>query len=227
MQLSDLRTAIQALGYGSDTETEQNYFINQAYREVCSSDRWQFLEAQNTSGTITVNNNTAPLPTDANGGPAVMIDAVRLGIGAPTNSNYQYNLDNVEPEAMRDLETDFNDVVGTPEKWSIIANEFHFWPYPDQTYNIYVDYSESPADLVNDADVPVIPAQFHDILVFYAAKILAQRERDIYSAEQWDNVYQQKMQKMREAYLLRQRQTSSTVKKSGYYDRRPPNVVWW
>jgi hypothetical protein len=227
MNLGQLQTAVQALGYGSDTATQQAYFLNAVYREVCSSDRWPFLESQNLVQTMSIGSNTIAIPTDLNGDPIEFIDAVRWGIGAPSATNSMYDTDNVEPQVMRSLEVNWNGQTGTPEKWSLIAGVIHVWPWPDQVYTLYIDYTEGPADLVSSTDTPVIPARWHDVLVFGAAKYMAQRERDIYSTETWDGVYEQKLQKMRQSYFLRQRQTSSTVAKSGFYSRQNRDVIIW
>lgn len=227
MDLAQIRTAVQNLGYGTDTAAQQTYFINAVYRKICSSDRWPFMEAQNFTATMTIGLNSIAMPTDTNGAPYEMVDAVRWGIGTPTNANTQYDSDNIEPQSMRSLEVEWNGETGTPEKWSLIAGAIHFWPYPDQAYNIYIDYSSMPPDLVADTDTPVIPPQFHDILTFGAAKMMAQRERDIYSTEAWDGEYQQRVQSMRQSYLLRQRQTSSKVQKSGFYSRQNRDVIIW
>lgn len=214
MNLGELRTGLQALGYNTETVSQQNYFLNATYREVIGADRWPFLEKQATL-TLTPNQFAQSYSTITD---LLEWDAVRLSLNGDT-----WNLENTEPQAMRDLETDYNTSVGTPEKWSLLAGQVHFWPAPDQPFVATVDYIYAPPDLVSDSDVPVIPAQFHDVLVLGAAETMAYRERDIWSQYLLDSKYQAVLLKMRESFLLRQRQTSSRVKKSGYWNARRPS----
>lgn len=218
MNLAAIRTAVQNLGYGTDTSTQQTYFVNAAYRSLLGGERWPFCEKQATL-TLTIGANAQSYSTITD---LLEFDAVRL---ADASGNL-YNLENVEPQVMRDLETDCNDGTGTPEKWSLIANQLHFWPAPDQAYTAQIDYIYAPPDLVSDSDSPIIPTQFEDVLVFGTAKLVALRERDIWGSELFDNEYQTRLQKMRQSYLLRQRQTSSRVKKSGYWDTKRSTYPW-
>ena len=208
MNLAQIRTAIQALGYGTDTVAQQNLFINTTYHEVYAGDRWPFLEKQANAYFLTLGNGVFDY-VGAGTTDLIEFDSVRLapGIGC---------LENIEPQDMRDLETSSSATeLGQPAKWSQIAGMLHVWPAPDQAYQLYIDYIYAPPDLVADADTPVIPVEFHDVLVYGAAKMIALRERDIWGSELLDNEFQNKLRKMRQAYLLRQRQTSSRVKKSG------------
>lgn len=220
MTLAELRTALQALGYGTDTDAQQMIFLNAAYREVTSGDRWPFLEKQDFSLVTTAGTPRYSIGTLTD---FAQIDAVRL-----SDTFASYNMENVPPQTMRDLETQDGVTWDTPIKWSIIAELIHLWPTPDRQYSILIDYIYKPPDLVADGDIPAIPSQYHDVLVFGAAKYMAQRSRDIYSANFWDSEYQRKLQKMRQSYLLRQRQTSSKVRESGMWDsrRRFPDTIW-
>lgn len=216
MNLGQLQTQLQAIGYGGNTSAQQIAFINDAYREVCSSQRWPFLERQDVSTLIIpAGNNRIDMSGIAN---MLQVDAVRV-FGAdqlpllPSPSN-------IEPQDMRDLEQASGNTidVGPAHYWSMIANQIHVWPWADQNYNLRIDYIVAPPDLVSAGDVPVIPSAFHDVLVWGAARLMAIRERDIYTANFTNNQFQERYTKMQSAYMLRQRQTSSRVKQSGYWN---------
>lgn len=221
MNLGQIQAAIQNLGYGTDTVAQQTYFINACYHEVCSSDRWPFLEKQTTASLPIATAQLTGLPTDV-----IQYDSVRFfdTLGNP------YNCDNIEPQSYLDKFFDYvvnGQPTGPPEYWTIINQGISVFPVADQTYTAQINYIYEPPDLVGSTDTPVLPTSFHDVLVFGAAKNLSQRERDIYSTETWDGEFQRKLSKMREAYLLRQRQNSSKVGKSGFFDRASPSRIWW
>lgn len=222
MNLSQLQAELQAHGYGSDTAAQQIIFLNDAYRYVCGLERWPFLEKQDSSLTLTLGTNVVAYTgtlTDL-----VEFDAVRLtdGLGVP------YDLENVEPQTMRSYEVMDNTTRSTPQYWSIIANQLHFWPYADQAYTLNIDYIFQPVDLANPTDIPALPPQFHDVIVWGAARTIARRQRDLYSEQIADAEFTQRVKAMSSAFKLRQRQTSSKVKKSGYWQprRRFPWTIW-
>lgn len=216
MQLSDIRAAIQALGYGSDTAAQQTSFINDAYRQVTSKLRWPFLEQQSVELTTTVGTNAYDLPSDMSS--YRNIDAVR--IGQDSSQNWM-NLDYVEPQDFRDREH-VDRGTGTPCNWTFINQQLHFWPIPDSVYTVTIDFITEPADLADDTDVPVIPAAYHDILVWGAIHAITFRERDWLGRSDADQQFQMRLQRMEEEFMIRQRQTASHVKKSGFWNTREP-----
>lgn len=50
------------------------------------------------------------------------------------------------------------------------ANKLYFWPKPDDTYTVLGEYKKSPQVLAADADVPEMPAEFHDLIWMRAWK---------------------------------------------------------
>lgn len=211
MNLTQLQTQLQAFGYGTETTAQQTAFLNDAYRTICGGDRWPFLEKQNNVLTVVPPSNVVDLSTITD---LAELDSVRIAI--PSDQTQFYNITNIEPQPMRDLEHGDQEAA-VPSHWSIVANKLHLWPFPDQAYTMYIDYIFIPADLAAGTDVPVIPVIYHDVIVWGAVKMMAQRERDIYSANMAEQVYEEKLKSFKEAYQLRQRQNSSTVKDSGYW----------
>jgi hypothetical protein len=209
MNLTALQAAIQAKGYTVDTAAQQILFINECYREVCGEARWPFLEAQDATlvTVVGVNAYTLPFTNWRN------LDAVRIQIAA----SQQYdNLQYLQPQDFRELEHIDRDVT-TPFYWTFYANQLHFYPYPDSVYTVVIDYIVEPPDLAAGADVPVLPVPYHDILVWGAVESLAYRERDWLGRQFAQEKKETLLKRMTEEYLVRQRQTSSHVKKSGYW----------
>jgi hypothetical protein len=214
MNLGQLRTDVQAHGYGVDTAAFQTAFINSTYRWVHGKLRWPFLEAQDTS-LVTVagtNSYTLPMSNWRN------LDAVRLQV---VNIQQYVNLEYSMPQDFRDLENIDRD-SSTPAMWTMYASLLHFYPVPDGVYNVVIDYIMEPPDLVADIDVPVLPLPYHDVLVWGCVEKMAYRERDWLGRQFAQTEKVALLQAMEEEYLMRQRQSGSHVKKSGAFETQLP-----
>lgn len=214
MNLAALQAAIQAKGYGTDTAAQQLLFLNEVYREVHGMMRWPFLEAQDTSLVTIAGTNayTLPMANWRN------LDAVRLQQTAI--QNYQ-NLEFLQTQDFRDLENVDRDTT-TPCYWTFYANQLHLYPVPDGVYTAVIDYIIEPPDLAAPTDIPVLPLPYHDILVWGAVESLCFRERDWLGRDFAQQKKETLLKRMSEEYLTRQRQTSSHVKKSGYWETQEP-----
>lgn len=214
MNLGELRTALQSKGYGTDTAPEQNSAINEVYREIHGMMRWPFLEAQDSSLVTVAGTNayTLPMANWRN------LDAVRLQITATQEYD---NLQYLDVQSFRDYEHIDRDTT-TPYYWTFYANQLHLYPYPDNAYSVVIDYITEPADLVLDTDVPVIPVPYHDVLVWGAVESLAYRERDWLGRQFAEAKKEGMISRMKEEYLVKQRQSGSHVKKSGYWQTQLP-----
>lgn len=211
MNLSELQQAIQDEGYGSDTAAQQIGFINATYREIHGRMRWPFLEAiDNTlvtaAGTLSYN---FPMANWRN------VDAVR--IAQPAQQNFVM-IEYKEPQDLFDqLQVD-QVSTATPRYWTKYANQLWFYPIPDGPYNVTIYYIQEPADLAAPTDVPLVPIAYHDAIVAGAICRSAFRERDWIGLELWTQKYEQLVTRLIEEYLVTQRQTSSQVKDSGYWN---------
>lgn len=217
MNLAALQQQMQMLGYGTDTAAQQTLMLNDAYRLIHSQQRWPFLEKQATLSTV-AGVNVVPYTSIAD---LVEFDSVRLAVPGDTSATQSINLQNVESQDMRDMEQ-LDATQGIPTFWSLIANAIHLYSFPDKVYTLNVDYIYAPPDLVVGTDVPVLPTEYHDLLVWGAIKLMNFRERDIYSYNTSSMEFEQRLKRMKQALLLRQRQTPSTVKKSGFYGSGTP-----
>ena len=214
MNLGQLRSAIQSHGYTSDTASNQNDFINQAYRRVHGQERWKFLEKQNSTLFTVFNTPNYNLPmTDWRN-----LDAVRIQV---VNDQHFDNLKFLPEQMFRDYYHVDRD-ASNPFYWTLMDQQLWFYPVPDQAYQVVIDYIMEPPDLVADGDQPVIPLPYQDILVWGAIKALAFRERDWIGADIAGNEYSDILEKMKEEYMIKQRQTASHVQKSGYWNTQLP-----
>ena len=213
MQLSDLRQSLQDEGYGTDTAQVQTRMLNAAYREIHSRMRWPFLEAID-SGLVTVAGTSAYTPSNTMS-TWRNIDAVRLS--QPAKLNF-VNIEYMQPQELFDMANVNPTETATPRYWTMYASQFHFFPTPDDAYTATVYYITEPPDMSADTDVPVIPVAYHDAIVSGAICRIAFRERDWIGLELWTAKYEKDVQRLEEEYLVRQRQSSSEVKRSGYWN---------
>jgi len=67
------------------------------------------------------------------------------------------------------------DQTGKVQEYAVWGDEFRFYPLPTANETFVLRYYGTWADLSNDADIPVIPATFHDLLIDYGTYHLALR----------------------------------------------------
>lgn len=215
MNLGQLRTAIQDHGYGTDTVSQQNDFINMTYREIHSKERWPFLETINQAQATTQGtpNYTPPMTNWRN------IDAVRIDL--PSSGGY-YDIKYADPQRFMDKLHRDPLTTATPELWTFYAQQVWFYPTPDNAYRISYYYIQEPVDLAADGDVPLIPIAFHDAIVAGAIQRMCVRQRDYINQELWTQKYETLVKRLEEEYKLTQRQTSSEVLRSGWWSTRVP-----
>lgn len=217
MNLGQIQAAVVDRGYSIDQVTPS--IVNAVYREVLSLARWPFLEKQSTSISTTAGVGGYPLNSIASDW--LLIDAVR--IEQPAIQQYN-NLTYSSPQEFRDNEH-VDRGLGTPYLWTAINQNLRLYPIPDGVYQVDVDYIQQPPDLAASGDVPIIPLLYHDILVWGSVAQIAYRERDWIGQNVANTEKESRLKRMSEEYLLRQRQSDSHVKRSGYWDTEP--VYWW
>lgn len=72
---------------------------------------------------------------------------------------------------------------GRPRIYAIDASNLRFYPTPDAVYSMSLRYWKNPATLVNDTDIPGIPADYHDLLATWAKARLYEYEDDVSMAQ--------------------------------------------
>lgn len=206
MNLAEIRDELQAHGYANDTEDAQTTLINAVYRDVLLERRWPWLRRQ----------ATVPLPAQASSADLLLIadlrdvDAIHIeGFEDPVF---------IEVENFRAYRYADNRSRGRPQAWTLTPDRIEVWPSADRDYELVVDYIAAAPRLVSEFDVPVIPEQHHDVLVYGAAARMAIRERDTDQRQLMAAEYERALARLRAASNVRQRQSSAQVKSSGMYD---------
>ena len=92
--------------------------------------------------------------------------------------------------------------TGTPAVYWLEGNTVTVWP-GSSSDTITVRYVQTPTDLSSDSDTPVIPAQFHDLIVL-GAVAQAQMDNDDWQGYQVTRqVWQQRIDGMVQAIMGR------------------------
>jgi hypothetical protein len=214
--LNDLVNAVQAKGYSfTNSVTDPLHpaviALNSTYRTVLGTQRWPFQEKQSRAITTVYNVPAYSLSMIPD---FIHMDAVRIEDDVALA---YYEIDNKEPQDFRDI-AHIDRTPATPQYWTQLDGSIVFYPIPDQVYQVVVDYIYRPPDLAAATDVPVFPDVYHDVLVWGAVRELAYREHDWLGRNFAEQEFNDRFIKMKEEYLLRQRQNASHVKRSGYND---------
>jgi hypothetical protein len=162
MNFGELRTELLARGFDyldSAQHTRPNRYINRAYHAICDTYDWPFLEA------------------DAQGVAPLTISDLRSVLGI-VNSSQMVKLRYVDRRRLLDIDPDLT-TAGSPVLWyQTSPTQIKVYP-ASATDQISVHYIKTPADLSADADVPLIPARFHLLIVDQAV---------VYAYEDSDNL---------------------------------------
>lgn len=207
--VSDVKAAVQAKGYGTDTTTQQTTFLREALRRLYAMRRWRFLLAYDSSLTLPLGGSTLAVSglTGFNG----KVEAVRLTSAAGTT----YELKQRSPEAVQRLDAldNTNDV---PLYWTLRDNAtLQFWPRADVQYTANIDYIKQPALPINDTDAITWPDDHMDVLTWAVVKAMAFRQRDWFTTPTADQEYQTALDEMEQAYGIYSAQSPAEV---GHWD---------
>lgn len=210
----DIKAGVRARGYETDTATEQLALINQVQRRWFGAHRW---DAALVTATVAAVAGTASyaLPTGV-----VHISSVRL---APAGGgNVVVPLRWEYPEQLRaDLESVGPNTRGTPEFWAKTGPAaISLYPVPAQGGTLTVVYYQTCPILTADADVPLMPEAYIDIIICGVAEILAKRERQWEAAASFRDERKEIERDARAQLGISQMQTSNEVEQSGFYGVR-------
>jgi hypothetical protein len=182
--LADVKSSLQARGYGTDTAAQQLEFTKTVLRRIYGERRWRFLFKTNSTVTIAAGASTASLATitDRQTG---KLEAVRL---VPATGD-TLDLEELPLEELRHLDAVDNS-NGYPLYYARQDNTtLQFWPRADQTYTVAVDYVSLPTLPAADGDAITFPDEHQDVIVDGIAVLIASRQRDWNARNAWQQDY--------------------------------------
>lgn len=181
MDLVTMRTRLRSRVGSPDVvdvpNTTLNEHINSAYRDIAG--RFRFHAARKICNFPTENGTKDyGLPADCE---------VLLNVRDETNGVKLSKTDYAD-DAMQASEDD--ETTGPPEKYIRYRNFIRIEPMPDDVYDIRLWYKAGIVDLALDADLPVLPASWHEGIIKLARHYYYDAKPDVAKAQYALAVYQ-------------------------------------
>ncbi len=158
MQFSVIRTRCAKRFIDSSnaiiSDADWKDYVNARYRRVQqSSSEWPWKTVRSNALTINAGVRYATLPTDTFRVTEVL---------DYTNANVLRPLDGSTSSGYIDPgET----ATGSPTWYQVVGNHLEVYPLPDANITLHVRVITASADLSADADLPIFPSEYADILV--------------------------------------------------------------
>jgi hypothetical protein len=90
--------------------------------------------------------------------------------------------------------------IGTPSNYFETNDSIMLYPSPDYAYRIIIEYLKTPADLSSDADTPIFPARYHQLLEWHAIANCYEKDENTEMANYYMQKYQSGLIKMQADY---------------------------
>lgn len=190
MNLGELKSALRR--YGFNDEDPLDIWINASLHEIEIAAEWPFLFEPHTT---TINAGVAAMTLPANFVKPVTVRDVTVADREFPLEYWDYRKYEREIE---DLEDD-----GVPEIYTLLGTQtLLVWRVPASARNIEMVYRKTLADLVDDGDVPGLPALHHYTIVRGAAFIGLQAENEEERAITAQGQFENDLGKMLDFYAL-------------------------
>lgn len=217
--VADVKTAIRAHGFETDSDAQQLVFMNQVMRDLDAQERWSFRLRTTTVAVVPGTASYALAPTPA----LVSLESIRFATPSLLSPP---EMEWMDAEELLERATTYNDTYDStvPLYWSDVAPDtVQLWPIPQVAGTLTVRYFTGAAVMDADADEPDLPGAYRDILVYGTiAYLVGSRERQGDTYTRFSGYLAALTDAMLKRYGVRQRQTSPRVKESG--DRYYPNA---
>jgi hypothetical protein len=77
-----------------------------------------------------------------------------------------------------------------PVYYALSTANILLFPSPDALYNVFLRYWTMPSDIAADSDVPTLPADYHELCIYWALKRCFAADDDPQMAQYWGNEYE-------------------------------------
>lgn len=178
MNLGALRAEVLATGFDPAVYTARiNSFLNDAQSAIARTVEWYGEEG--ISPLVLVNGtSTYAWPADM----AKIRSVITLAADPSPNQELQR-------VALADIDRSPAS-SGHPWYYAVDGPNLHLFPTPDSaTYSLELRYWKLPPSMVNDSDVPAIPADYHNILIYFALARCYERDDDVTMSQYYDGQF--------------------------------------
>lgn len=182
MTFTEMKSMLQALGYGTDSDTQQGLLINSAYRRICNRRAWSWLRSNATTTLTPGTREYTWTDFGISSNPPRRLESLRI-IDATVSPSDVIPLIFLDPQ-------EFDKFAGYPTAvWPVSERDIPtywtrrgnvgvaLWSPPDLAYVAHLAYT-APAAVLSGVGEPAMPRDFHDAIVYEAAHAMALRQRD-------------------------------------------------
>lgn len=200
MTFLEIQTAVMGTRFDDSQRGDIKTWINDAYWACWTQEEWTFKYATDTVSVTNGSTAVTGVATDV-----VSVRAFSRGDGETLDSVTQ-------ADYQRLYYNPRSPWTGRPDVYTVINGSVFVGPASNETASDYqITYEKEYQALVNDGDVPMIPAGAHEgILVFGALSTGLQTEND-FTWSFFQQKYDRSMDTLRRGYLV---------------DRRDQNAVY-
>ena len=207
MTLSELITAVRFKSNITNTATLSDDQIttelNQGYWEIFRSIvevNEDYYEEQKTVFDLSANIDFMALPDDH-----IKFKQLRLAYTTPSDDGDYVIAKSYDPSEINRPANEETVPVNSPIV-DVTNNFYRIKPTPDSGVvsggQLY--YIARPSALVNSADSPVIPSEYHDLMSVYAASRVSEKFENFKVSDRYYNQFLQKIEKMKEQLAVRE-----------------------
>lgn len=161
---------VKTFGYGNEDDEFIRTWLNMAYLDVATRKRWAWTEA--TQDVTTVAGQETTTFSSLSETPAFFgrLKPSTTGLLIP-----EY-VDNMSFED--GVHRRHTIATGPPQYYTIWSGYLRWAPIPNDAYQYQMQYWAIPFELVNDADYPLVPPQYRNVLVVGALMHAADRDHN-------------------------------------------------
>lgn len=156
-------------------------WVNRAYERIVSKYKtWNFMRPSFSFQTIEATAEYLPTAVDITDHGSWKVDSLRCYLTEAGVSDEQWIIYR-EWDQFRDLYRfgGVTAIAGRPQWFSVAPDQsLVFHPVPDAEYTVVGERFRRPTKMTANNDVPVIPAEFHDIIMWRALMFYAAYEQD-------------------------------------------------
>lgn len=189
---------IRDTGYSSSEIIE---YINDAINDVFNEYPLPFTE---TTQDYTLASGVSDI-TNGSGLPTNFVQAKEVIL---TSAGYESALTFIDYKELDRMYPDPDDVTAHPANVPAYFYKYgttiRVFPAPNSEYTVTLKYSRKPTALASDADVPILPSEFEEIIVLGAAYRVLQVKDNYDQAAILQNKYDEILQKLVMKYTIPQ-----------------------
>lgn len=182
MQFSVIRTyaasRFRDVGLVVVADADWKNYVNSVYGNVLMTLPYAPWNEQSTTLTFAPSTRSMALPTDA------------WRVTAVWDQTNQFPLVPLEGRMQVFNEYPQQTEIGMAMHYRVFDNLLEVYPLPQSSTIYVVEYFKMPADMAADADLPVFPEQYHDMLVAGAVAMAYRDDGNAQAASGYEAEYQ-------------------------------------